>query len=258
MMRLAVDADGERLVVHAWGTDDDDPLIALHGFGVTGARTFRYVAPGFAAAAVRLLAPELPGLGAADAPGTACGLRRYADLVAALADELGLDRPALLGHSLGGKIAAAAAALHPERFGRLVLVAPGGFSRLAPLLPFLAGLADAVDLFERRWFTDHVLPRTPLAAVFPDAASRAALRRLRGAHAALDLDRTGLRPRLARITAPTLVVWGADDPVLPVRTARRVLRDIPHAALSVIPGAGHAPMKDRPAALVETVVSFLQ
>lgn len=232
------------------------PVVALHGFGTTGYRTYRHLAPRLRHAGVPLYAPDLLGFGHSAKPPAGYSLEGYAARTVDFTAQLGLGRPVLVGHSMGGKIAAATAALYPERFAGLILINSGGFSRYARLLPPLAGAGWVSRLFRSDWFFHHVLPRTPLGAVFPTEASRQAFLRLRTAHHDLDLDATGLRPRLRTLTLPVLVIWGERDPLLPSHAARRQLRDLPGARLLRLPEAGHAPMKDQPERVAEAVARF--
>lgn len=234
------------------------PIVALHGFGTTGYRTFRYVAPQLCAAGVPFYALDLLGFGRSEKPEGVYSLERYAALLQAFGKALALQQPVLLGHSLGGKVAAAAAVTAPDAFGGLILANPGGFSPLAPLLPTVAGADWVLWLFRQDWFFHHILPRTPLGLIFPDEESRRQLFRLHRSHHALDLHHAGFRPRLRSLSLPTLVLWGEDDPILPPRTVRRILQHLPHARLHLLPGAGHAPMKDNPQEFTQATLSFLE
>lgn len=233
------------------------PIVALHGFGTTGFRTFRHVAGLLAAAGMPVFAPDLLGFGGSDKPDDfVYSLEHHAALTAAFAGALQLDRPVLLGHSMGGKIVAAAAALHPDRFAGVVLVNPGGFTPVARLSAYLAEARWVQHLFAQDWFYRGLLPRTPLGAVFQTEENRAELARLRRSHHALDLDATGLRPRLRTVRAPVLLIWGNRDRILPRSTVRHVRRTFPHVRVAEIEGAGHAPMKDAPAAFARAVEVF--
>ena len=234
------------------------PVVALHGFGTTGYRTFRFLAPHFDAAGVPLYAPDLLGFGGSAAPDGIYSLELYAELVCLFAERLELGRPILVGHSMGGKIAAGTVAQHPDRFSGLVLINPGGFSVFARWMPPLAEAPWAHWLLEQPWFAERILPRTPLGPVLSGEESRAQFRRLQSSHYALDLDDTGLRTRLREADVPALVVWGEDDPILPRSTALRVLRDLRSARLVTIPNAGHAPMKDDPDRTAEAILRFVR
>ena len=236
------------------------PVLALHGFGVTSFRTFRYVVEELAARGVPLVAPDLLGFGQSDVPGGDAPFvhtfERYARLALGLAHEVGLKRPVLLGHSLGGKLAAAATALHPEAWRGVVLANPGGFSVWERFTPFFGGSPVTRWLLAQRWMTESILPRTPFGAVLRDDEALAQLRRFQHSHAALDLGRAGLWNALRRANLPRLLLWGDDDPILPRSTVARIQRRLPGIAVQHIPGAGHAPMKDQPATFAEAVARF--
>jgi pimeloyl-ACP methyl ester carboxylesterase len=156
-----------------------------------------------------------------------------------------LDAPVLVGHSLGGLIAAQVAAREPELVGRLVLVDPAGVpsGRALTLEPLaLAGSLITVPL---RFFTQ-------LGA---DALRWGPSALLRGGLYARGTD---IRVDLESIRAPTLVVWGEHDVLMPRRLAE-TWRDAIHGAqLTVVPGAGHVPMVEAPSAFVQAVFDFLE
>lgn len=244
---------------YAAGPPGAPVVLALHGFGTTGYRTFRHLAPALHAAGVGLYAPDLLGFGGSDeARDGRYSLRRYAHLTRTFADLLALRRPVLVGHSMGAKVAVAAAVCYPEQFSGLVLVNPGGFSRYARWMPPLAGARWARWLFRQDWFYHGLLPHTPLGAVFPGEQQRREFLRLGDSHHGLDLDHEGLRPLLPVLALPTMLVWGEEDRLLPRSTVRRVLQDLPGTRVVALEKAGHAPMKDQPDALVHALLPFVR
>lgn len=264
LLRLTVTTDilqidGTRLAYHAALPDEPrtPPVVALHGFGTTGRRTFRYLSASLTKAGVPLYALDLLGFGGSDKPDDGYSLERYAALTTAFCAHLGLDAPVLLGHSMGGKIAVATAALHEDAFAGLGLINSAGFSRYARWLPYVAEADWTLALLEQPWVRRHVLPRTPLGPVLGEPEQHAAFLRLRDAHFDLDLDHAGLREPVRRLTLPTLVVWGLADPILPPSTLRRLRRDLPHAEIVTFADAGHAPMKEHPRAVGEAVARFV-
>lgn len=256
MHSFTLDIDGRthHVYQHAASTNDALPLVALHGFGVTG-RSFRFVAPGLAEAGVRTVAPDLLGFGGSDKPNRGYSLHRYARLTDGLRRKLDLERPFLLGHSFGGKIALATAVQYPEQYAGLILVATAGFNRLDRL----AGWADGpvAGAFLRPWAT-RLARRFAIGQVVADPESLTALRRFNGSFGALDLHATGIIDRLRGIDLPVLVVWGEHDRITPPRHAYRVTRALPHARLVTLSGAGHVPMRDRPERFVEEVTAFMK
>src|SRR5690625_5517900 len=157
---------------------------------------------------------------------------------------------------MGGKVAAAAAVTFEDRFSGLVLVNSGGFTRRENLIPLLGSLPLFHRLIDNDVVFQHVLPRTPLEAIFNSDVSRRQSRRLRTSHASFALRRTGIRSKLAELTIPTLVIWRGNDRILPRNAPRSVLRHVPSATIRLIQDAGHAPMKDQPEEFVNIIAGF--
>ena len=230
-----VAADGRRARWRFAG--EGKPLVLLHGLS----GSWRWWRPllGRLAERYRVHLVEIPRFGRGFAPGAA------ADWTARALDELELAPLRLVGHSLGGLLAAQVAARRPTRTTRLALVAPAGLPSGRGLLGH--GLPLAATL--------RAAPPALLAAVARDAAAAGPVSLLRGARYAVGAD---LRPELRAITAPTLLLWGERDPLVPVRLAsswRRELRDV---RVVVVPGAGHVPMFDAPAEVADALLSFLE
>lgn len=190
-----------------------------------------------------------------------------ADDAAALLDALGIARAHAMGISMGGMIALQLALNHPARVERLVLVAttPGGWSPEA-----LASFKEPPD----PWIADPV-ERTRLSyAEIVGPASRALsaeewavlVERVRGNRLTKEgyLRQNGaigthdLRARLAEIAAPTLVIHGDRDPLVPPRNGEVLARDIPGARLLMLPGVGHLPPFERPEEVTRAVLAFLR
>jgi pimeloyl-ACP methyl ester carboxylesterase len=156
----------------------------------------------------------------------------------------GLDRVDLVGHSMGGLISARLAADRPELVGRLVLIAPAGVapgSRAGHVLPLLRAL---------RRTSPRLLPLLARDAV------RAGPRRLwRAAGEVVEADE---RARLGAIAAPTLVLWGGRDTLLPPALAEVFRSEIPDARLVVLERAGHVPMFDAAEAVSRELAEFLR
>jgi pimeloyl-ACP methyl ester carboxylesterase len=205
-------------------------------------------------------APEHPGT-TPDAPDDALKLDGLWDLVLCY-DEvlaaLGLERAVLVGHSFGAMVAAELAAAYPARARRLVLIDPIGF------------WLDTERVVNWMMLAPAELPRW----VFRDPESEAA-RRLFGGPGADDpatrirvmwtmgatgkfiwpLPDKGLKKRIHRVTAPTLVVWGTDDRLVPAVYADEFVRRLPGARLERIT-AGHAPHAEQPEAVSRLVTDF--
>jgi len=252
-----LDLLGIRLHVRDTGPRAAPALIFLHGFGASlqtwedwardlerDHRVIRYDLPGF-------------GLTGADPSGDYTDARSISVLLA-LMDRPGVARASVVGNSMGGRIAWTFAALHPERMDKLVLVSPDGFA--SPGLEY--GVAPKVPLTMR--VLPYVLPsfmlRASLAPAYSNAdvltdtlftryrdmmlapgVRRAIVQRM-GQQALVDPA-----PLLKLIEAPTLLMWGEQDGMIPFANSGDYLRALPHGTLAALPGIGHLPQEEAPA-----------
>lgn len=262
-----IEVEGLRLHVRESGPPEAPALILLHGFG-SSLHTWEAWAQGLSSR-WRVIRLDLPGAGLTGPDPT----RDYRDeraeqILLALMDRLGLARASLIGHSMGGRLAWRFAADHPDRVDRLVLVAPDGFASpgfeygKAPEVPLVLGLM--------RHALPRALMRLNLAPAYADesALTDALVERYHdmllapGVRGAL-LDRmkqVSLRdpvPLLTRIRAPTLLVWGERDAMIPISNAADYLKAIPGARLVSLPGVGHLPQEEGVQASLAAVTRFL-
>lgn len=259
--------DGVRLRLRDTGPKGAPAVILLHGFGAS-LETWEPWAKALSAH-YRVIRLDLPGFGltGADPTGDYSDAREI-KILADLMDQLGVARASLIGNSLGGRIAWTFAAKYPERVTRLVLVSPDGFASPG----FEYGKAPKVPLMMQA--LPYVAPRSLLKANLAIAYGRPAsltdstLTRYRdlllapGVRRAI-LTRTGQvilvdpAPILSHIETPTLLLWGEKDGMIPIRNADDYLRDLPHATLVRLPGLGHVPFEEDPAASLAPVERFL-
>ena len=155
----------------------------------------------------------------------------------------GVDSADVVGHSLGGLLSARLAARHPERVRRLVLVAPAGIPGRAPLA-LTTPLAQTILSARPRF----------LALLLRDAARSGPVTIATAALALLTAD---LRAEAAAVTAPTLVVVGRNDPLVPPAHGAELVRALPNAMLLEL-DTGHVPMVERPNELTRELLSFLR
>jgi pimeloyl-ACP methyl ester carboxylesterase len=206
----------------------------------------------------RIIAPDLPGHSAAVLHGPA----HMAQLAASVADLCvahGIDRVAVVGHSMGGNVAVELALMRPAFVERLVLVNPAlqGAEMPAYTRSYLhkrhgwAMLRAAMTLATR---LDAVADRVP--ARYVDLRLIRPLRRYRqfARHDPEALRRllaglfsNPLTERLPQVRVPTVVIAGRFDPLVPVGLSRRIAAAIPNAQLLVMRRAGHDPIYERPA-----------
>jgi pimeloyl-ACP methyl ester carboxylesterase len=252
-------------------------LVLLHGIAGTSA-TWEGVMPRLGEGH-RIIAPDLLGHGESGKPRGDYSLGAYANAVRDLLEALDLERATIAGHSLGGGVAMQFAYQFPERCERLVLVSSGGLGREVHLLLRAAALPGAEAVLP--WLSAagkhgvgrivRALARLGLRAgadleeiwrgfvsLAEPEARRAFLHTVRGI---VDLggQRVSATDRLYLAAGlPTLIVWGQQDPLIPVRHALEAHERMPGSRLEVFPGAGHFPHLDDPDRFAEVVIDFLR
>jgi len=251
------------------GAQSDAPaVVLLHGFGAS-LQTWDIWAEGLAATH-RVVRIDMPGSGLSP-PDPAHDYRdeRSLQLLIALLDDLGLPRVSLVGHSMGGRIAWTFAARFPERIDKLVLVAPDGYAT------FGFEYGKAMEVPAGLSLMRHVLPkpllRMNLQAAYarPESLTDAVTTRYHdlilapGARQAM-LDRLAQtvlqepEPLLRQIQAPTLLVWGEADAMIPISNARDYLQAIPGSRLVSWPQVGHLPQEEAAELSLKAVADFLR
>jgi len=257
-----------RLHVRDTGPRAAPPVILIHGLGAS-LHTWDAWAAGLEREH-RVIRFDLPGSGLSEPdPKGDYGDGRSVELLLALMDRLGLARASIAGHSIGGRIAWTFAALHPGRVDKLVLVAPDGFASPG----FEYGKAPDVPAFlgAMRYVLPKAVLRMNLAPAYADPGflSDALTTRYHdlllapGARAAMlaRMRQTVLvdpLPLLGRVAAPTLLVWGEQDAMIPFANSADYLRAVPNATLSAVPAVGHLPHEEAAERSLPAVKAFLR
>jgi pimeloyl-ACP methyl ester carboxylesterase len=254
------------------------PLLLLHGLGdwsATWSTVFHLLSSRHL-----VIAPDLLGHGESDMPRAEYSIAAYANGMRDLLSVLDVDRVTVVGHSLGGGIAMQFAYQFPERCERLILVSSGGVGRdVHPLLRMAAGpgaeavlpLATAAPVRRVLQLAAPALRRAGGLGLGPDfgyilgryqslttrVARDAFLRTLRagvdlGGQVITMLDRCYLAAGL-----PTLIIWGGQDRVIPVKHAAVAHAAMPGSELKIFPAAGHFPHHDDPAGFAAAVHGFM-
>lgn len=257
--------DGACIDVSIDGPQREPAVVLIHGFPMTRAIWDAQVET--LAKRSRVLRPDLRGAGTSSIPEGPYLMERLAADVAAMLDALGIERAALVGHSMGGYVALAFARMFTERVTRLALVA----SRLRGDTPEEAAARYALaDRIERDASVEPVIeayisrllaPETIVqrAEVVARATEIARLNTPRGVAATL----RGLAVRASSediaedLELPVLVVAGAADRVVPLDEARSALAKFRRAELVVCAHSGHLPMLEEPPAVAGALAGWL-
>ena len=230
---------------------DGPPLVFFHGAGtLTGFDALLPLAERF-----RLVVPNHPGFGASDDDPSIDSLQDYVLHYLDLLDLLEIDELTLVGHSMGGFMAAVFAIQQAPRVSRLVLTAPIGLRvREHPVVDIFAIPDEELPGYltpNPSILAPHVpMPPTPefLAERYRESTSTARLFWNRTYDPKL--------PRwLHRLTMPTLLLWGEEDRLVPVQQAAVWAEGIPNATVRTLPGVGHLPFDETPEA-AQAVLEF--
>lgn len=257
--------------VHYIDEGSGPAVILIHGFAGS-TFSWRHVIHGLAQSN-RVIAVDLPGFGFSDrGPDVDFSHTAQTERIVGLMELLGIERATLVGHSMGGAIAERVAANHPERVDRLVLVAAINAAhppeaarpaRAAGPMFALVGVAQRSPramyamgrralprmVHDRAYATEEVMRGYVDPLLIPGTV--AAVRRMSEAardEAPLDLS---------EVTAPTLVLSGASDHVVPPERGLELAAAIPGARHLIVPEAGHLLAEERPEAFLEEVLAFL-
>ena len=245
---------GANVVLYRAGPRDGTPVVLIHGLGQNGARDWGKLIPALADR-YDVFALDLPGFGASDKGNHLYSPANFAKVIeAAVGTRVG--RPfVLFGHSMGGAVSLAYTAAYPQRVSRLVLVDMAGVLQRSVYAEYLsrlgAELASGVYPSDAPWFDSlarivltsvEAIPMSSDVVLGVPALRQRMLRGDSNAIAAYALVAHDFSRALRSVKAPTLVVWGRDDKVAPLRTGQMAAALIPGARLAVIDGTGHTPM----------------
>jgi pimeloyl-ACP methyl ester carboxylesterase len=281
-----VSVGGHALYVRRAGRAGASPAVFVHGLGGSSNNWTDLVA--LLADRVDAHAPDLPGFGRSGPPKDGrYGIDTHADAVVAYVRSIDAGPVHLLGNSLGGAVSVRVAAEHPELVRSLTLVSPAlpqyrlrrtSDPRLALML--LPGLSALVDR-ERERATPERIARDVLglcvvdtASIHPDRirlladeitrrralpwASTALTASLRGlVRSYFELGPRNLWRQLGTITAPTLVVWGDHDRLVPHALGPAAVRRLRHGRLLAVPDAAHVAQIERPQVVADAVRALL-
>lgn len=250
----SIEINGVRISYERLGTGSQ-PVVVMHGWGCDHS-TVSVLAEAAVLPGTRVYNLDLPGFGSSPEPPAHWGIYDYADAVEAFCKALGLERPVLVGHSYGGRIAIIlgermdpakiilvdAAGIRPRR-SLSYYIKVYGFKLAKAVLPFIAGRRRAGEIIERMRGRSGSSDYAKASPVMRAVMSRAV--------------NTDLRHHLPGIKCPVLLIWGGKDSATPIADARLMQKLIPDAGLVEYPEADHYSFLRRPVQTDAVIKSFL-
>jgi pyruvate dehydrogenase E2 component (dihydrolipoamide acetyltransferase) len=252
---------GKRLRYLELGSGDEVPVLLLHGFGAD-LNSWMFTQPALLDGR-RTIALDLPGHGGSTKDVGSGDADALVDTVDGAVTELGIERVHLVGHSLGGAVAALVAARQPERIATLTLIAPSG---LGPEInaAFIDGFVrmarrrDAVEVLNLLVHDPALVSRTMVEDVLR-------YKRIDGVTPALEAiarawfvggqQSRDIRAEITALAAPVQIIWGRDDKIIPVAHAVALASRLP---VHILDAAGHLPHMEKAGEVNRLIRRFIE
>ncbi len=243
---------------------DGPPVLFVHGFPLDRTMWRHMAAP---LTGRQRIAPDLRGLGMSDAPEGGYFIEEYADDMAALLEQLGIERAVVCGLSMGGYVALEMVRRHRHRLQGLILMSTRA---TADGPEAKAGRDEMIQLVQRQGpatLVDRMLPKLlspETLGTMPDVVERVRTMIAGSPAAGIIGALTAMKERgdstdlLRGIDFPTLVVAGREDQLIPLESSRSMAEQIPDSHFTVIAGAGHLAPMEQPIATSRVVGEFLE
>ncbi len=240
----------------------DDYIVLIHGLGASAER-WEFVIPEFSKHH-KVIVPDLIGFGYSDKPLVDYTTDFFSDFLGNFLQKLGIKRTHIIGSSLGGQITAEFTSKNQDLIENLVLVSPSGIMKhstpaldayvMAALYPNLEVAQNAFEMMAgpTRVINQKIIKDFVKRMKLPNAkmAFMSTLLGLKNAEL--------ITKSLQKISAPSLIIWGEDDPVIPVKYADDFVSSIPDCRFYMMDNCGHTPYVDDPERFSKLVLDFLE
>jgi pimeloyl-ACP methyl ester carboxylesterase len=234
------------------------PLVLVHGLGARG-EDWSAMIPALAAKGFHVYVPDLLGYGRSPKPDVDYSISLQVQTVANFMQSVHVSRADVGGWSMGGWVAMKLALDHPEMVDRLIVYDSAGLYFAATFGPELFTPTDPAGVRKL------VAILTPKPRVIPEFAAEAMVRKLQAnawvvnrSTASMINGRDLLDFRLHDISQPMLIVWGAQDELIPLASGERIHHAVPQSVLNVFDGCGHLAPAECARPIVESTVEFLK
>jgi 2-hydroxy-6-oxonona-2,4-dienedioate hydrolase len=236
-------------------------LVLLHGIGASAERWSKAIP--FFYEYFRIIVPDLIGFGHSDKPAVEYNIPFFVKFLEDFLNNLGVKKTSLCGSSLGGLVAAEYAINNSAIVNKLILVSPAGTMKTSTKTLeeyILASLYPTHDNVWRAFINMAYDPSTVTERTIQEFIDRMNLPNAKYAFMSTMLgvrNTTNLVSRLSKILSPTMIIWGEQDLMIPVKYAEDY-RNIPNSVLQVIPKCGHTPFTERPKVFSKIAINFLK
>lgn len=254
--------------------DKGTPVVLVHGLGGSIENWVKNIDP--LARSHRVYAPDLKGFGRTDKTPLLRDLDELVQFIGDFMQVMHIEKASLVGNSLGGGLVLQFAVNFPQKVAKLVLVDNAGMGRAVIVnfkvvsIPIIGELLSKTSkkgtaglwrkiVFDPSLVTDELVEQTYQLAILP-GASKALLAALRAGISFRGQRASLTRPLLesaAKLSVPTLVVWGQQDRIIPVAHAQIAVKTIPGARLQLFDRCGHMPQLEHPDEFNNLVLEFL-
>jgi pimeloyl-ACP methyl ester carboxylesterase len=260
--------------VHFVKAGKGSPILFLHGLGGSW-RDWSANLPAFAAD-YRVMAMDFPGFGESDKPEVRYSIEWLTDVVEKFLQEQEIDQVTLVGHSIGGVVALNVASQPKSRVKKLVIADAVGIGNKAEFIAY--AMAKKIMGSETEWEPVENFLQSQFRAMADDLIEKQKPKTARELFESLRIPIIGqpllpmtpevqmiastfdfdIRPKLASIRQPTLILWGAKDPLASPHDAYLLQTKIHSSTLILFPDSGHSPMMEHPAIFNQELGKFLQ
>ena len=269
-----VNVDGARVHYQEFGDAANPPMILIHGY-TASVYVWKTVAPMLADAGYRVIAVDLLGFGFSEKPKWFdYSIQSQSRMISRFMNRLGIGRAIIVGNSYGGAVALTLALDYSEFIDKLVLVDPvtNDEPKNHPLLRLASvrGIGEVITPFiaDSKFFLRHRMRGTiakanhHLVTEERMAAIRRPLNSAEGHHSLLTTSRNWNAKRIEQdahlINQPTLIIWGDQDTVIPIKGGYKLHSKMPNSRLVVLKDCGHVPPEEKSELFTELVSEFCQ
>ena len=267
-----VNVDDARVHYQEFGDAAKPPIILIHGF-TASVYVWKTVAPMLAESGFRVIAVDLLGFGYSEKPSWFdYSIQSQARMISRFMNRLGIGRATIVGNSYGGAVALNLTLDYPETIEKLVLVDPvtNDMPKNHPLLKLVSirGIGEMITPFiaDSKLFLRHrmrgTIAKTNHHLITEErlAAIRRPLNATDGHHSLLATSRNWNANRIEQdahlINQPTLVIWGEEDTIIPIKCGYKLHEEILNSRFVVLKDCGHVPPEEKSELFTELVAEF--